>query len=240
MSEEIKEEIAMNESTENVGGSYLSQKSRLLNDFDKVVEKYGKRLLVSRYDSELADKIIEESHHEYEMLIPKIPDIGGKKNPRERSLIQSAWALAVYRGMKSHGKTAEEAGRLSYELVEAQLASTPRWILQLLGRWRFTRYSLNQRRKDALESQKRRYHEDWVLTFVEGNGKEFDFGSDATECGICKFFHAEGADELTPYLCRTEFAVSRALGLGMARTTTLAEGGKVCDTRYKRGRETRP
>ena len=230
----------MDKAAKNVGGPYLSQKSSLLNDFDKIVEKYGKRLLMSRYDSNLADKIIKESRHEYEILISEIPDIGGRKNPRERNLIQSAWALALYRGLKSHGKTAEEAGRLSYELVEAQLTSVPQWILRFLGRWRFTKYSLNQRRKDALESQKRRYHEDWVLTFIEGNGNEFDFGSDATECGICKFFHTQGADELTPYLCRTEFAVSRAFGLGMARTMTIAEGSKVCDTRYKRGRETKP
>jgi hypothetical protein len=61
---------------------------------------------------------------------------------------------------------------------------------------------------------------------------------DTTECAICKFFHAQGADELTPYMCLTEFAVSKALNMGLVRTTTIAEGGEKCDPRYKRGRET--
>ena len=220
-------------------GAYANQKTRLLKDFDKAVEKHYKRVLISHYGSDLVDIILKESRHEYDTLISEIPDIGGKKNTREKHLIRSVWVLALYRALKSHGKTTEEVGRLSYELAEAQLASTPWWIRQLLGRWWFTKYSLNKKRKDALESQKRRYHENWVLTFVEGSGKEFDFGTDITECAVCKFFHAQSADEFTPYICRTDFPLSQALGLGIVRTTTIAEGGKVCDFRYKRGRETK-
>jgi hypothetical protein len=39
-------------------------------------------------------------------------------------------------------------------------------------------------------------------------------------------------------MCLTDFAVSKALGMGLIRTTTIAEGGVKCDFRYKRGRET--
>jgi hypothetical protein len=79
----------------------------------------------------------------------------------------------------------------------------------------------------------------WVWSFVEGDGAEFDFGTDITECAIKKFLCAQGADELTPYLCRIDFAVSRAFGMGLSRTMTIAEGGEKCDFRYKRGRETK-
>ncbi len=219
--------------------SYADQKTRLLKDFDKAVKKHYRRVLASHYGSDLADTVLKETRHEYDTLISEIPDIGGKKNTREMHLVRSAWVLALYRTLRSHGKTTEEVGRLSYELAEAQLASTPRWLLQLLGRWWCTRYSLNNKRKDALESQKRRYPNNWVLTFVEGDGKEFDYGTDITECAVCKFYHAQGADEFAPYICRTDFPLGQALGLGIVRTTTIAEGGKVCDFRYKHGRETR-
>ena len=222
--------------TKTVGRPYLNQKSRLLKDFDKTVKKHGKKLLISHYDSNLADTIVKKSRHEYENLISEIPDIGGKKNSSQTNLIMSAQCLALYRSLKSHGKNAGEAGQLIYELEEAQLTSVPRWILLLVGRWRFTKYSLNKMKKQAVESQNRRYPEDIVFTFLKGDGKEFDYGKDITECAICKFFHAQGADELVPYLCRTEFAVSRALGLGLVRTMTIAEGGKKCDPRFKRGR----
>jgi hypothetical protein len=220
-------------------GPYTNQRTRLLRDFDKSILKLGRRVLEAHYSGELVDTVLKESRREYEALIPMIPDIGGKKNPSETNLIKSAQSLALYRALKSHGKTAGEAGRLIYEFVEAQLNSLPRWILLLLGRWRFTRYNLNKLKKQAVESQKRRYPEDWVFTFLDGDGKEFDFGRDYSECAIYKFLHAQGADELVPYLCRTEFAVSRAFGMGLVRTMTIAEGGKKCDPRFKRGRETK-
>jgi hypothetical protein len=93
-------------------------------------------------------------------------------------------------------------------------------------------------REQAAESQKRQYPGDWVFTFVEGDGKEFDYGLDFTECGICKLYHAQGADELTPYLCLMDDVVSKAFDRGLVRHKTLAEGADVCDFRYKAGRET--
>jgi hypothetical protein len=93
-------------------------------------------------------------------------------------------------------------------------------------------------KSQATESQKRLYPDDWVWRFVEGNGREFDYGIDVTECGAFKFFHTQGADELLPYMCRLDFAISEAMGMGLARTMTLAEGGEKCDYRFKRGRKT--
>jgi hypothetical protein len=219
-------------------GYYTDQKSKLLSDFSKFFGKYGRRVLVSHYGKDLADTIVKETHNEYEELIPKLPYVGGKKNNLTKSLIQSAWALALFRALKVHGKTAEETGRMLYEMVEMQLRSYPKLLRYLVGRWYFTRYNYKKMKQQAAESQKRLYPEDWVWSFVQGDGKEFDWGIDNTECGACKFFHAQGADELTPYMCLLDFAMSKELGMGLVRTMTVAEGGEKCDFRYKRGRET--
>jgi hypothetical protein len=109
----------------------------------------------------------------------------------------------------------------------------------IAGRWQFTRFNTSKLKKKAAESQKRLYPGDWVWSYVEGDGKAFDFGFDMTECALVKFLHAEGADELVPFLCRIDFATSKAFGWGLVRTTTLAEGGEKCDFRFKRGRETK-
>lgn len=87
-------------------------------------------------------------------------------------------------------------------------------------------------------TQLRRYPGDWVADYLEGDGGEFDYGLDITECGICKFYHQQGADELAPYLCLSDYVLSDALGRGLVRCQTLAEGDPVCDFRFKRGRET--
>jgi hypothetical protein len=220
------------------GGYYAAQKSKLLRDFDKTFGKYGRRTLVQHYGDDLADQILLDSRREYEALIANIPDVGGKKNALETYLVQSAWALALFRALSNRGRTAEETGKICYEMVEARLYSYPGLIRYIVGRLRFAA-ELNKMKNGAAESQRRFYPGDWVWSFVEGDGKEFDFGYDMTECAICKFFHTQGADELTPYMCRTDFAVSKALGSGLSRTMTIAEGGQKCDFRFKRGRETK-
>ncbi len=217
---------------------YDSQRLKLLKDFDKTWKKHGRKILVRCYGDILSDTIINESRQEFEILISELPYIGGKKNPWTKVLIQCAGFLAVYKVLKAHGKTVEEAGRIAYELVEAQLLSYPKLLRRLIGWWSFTRYALNKLRKQSATSQKRLYPGDWVLCFVQGDGKEFDYGMDITECAISKFFHAQGADELTPFACLTDFATSKALGWGLVRTMTIAEGAEKCDFRFKRGRET--
>jgi hypothetical protein len=103
----------------------------------------------------------------------------------------------------------------------------------------WSRRYLRRLRERAAESQARRYPGDYVYTFVEGDGLTFDYGVDYAECATVKFLNAQGAPELAPYLCAADILYSQALGWGLQRTTTLAEGGDRCDFRFKRGGETR-
>ncbi|MDI6905844.1 MAG: L-2-amino-thiazoline-4-carboxylic acid hydrolase, partial [Candidatus Bathyarchaeia archaeon] len=123
---------------------------------------------------------------------------------------------------------------------QALLDRYPKFLLHLLTRlWLFKYFMKRRMKKLAAESQKRRHLGDWVFTVIQGEGEEFDFGIDYAECGICKFFHAQGADEFTPYLCLLDFPKSKAFGLGLVRTMTIAEGAEKCDFRWKIGRETK-
>jgi hypothetical protein len=74
-----------------------------------------------------------------------------------------------------------------------------------------------------------------VREHVEGDGVRFEWGMDYTECGIVKFLHSQGADEFTPYLCLTDYALFGALGIELKRTMTLAEGCEKCDFRFRKG-----
>lgn len=225
--------------SEDTDSYYARSKRKLLKGFDSKA-RVARRILTSCYGAELADTITGEARQEYEALIPQLPYIG-EKNLFLGELFQSAAALVLYRVMKRCGKTVEEAGKILYDLVEQQLHHYPGFLLRRVARLRFCAHRL---KKHAAESQERRHPESWVFTFVEDGReegkKEFDFGLDFTECAICKFFHAQGADEFTPYVCLVDFPMSRAFNMGMVRTMTLAEGHAKCDFRYKRGRETGP
>jgi hypothetical protein len=85
--------------------------------------------------------------------------------------------------------------------------------------------------KAARRSQARRYPGDWVFEVVHGDGESFDFGVDMTECGIVKFFHSQGADEVVPYLCELDYIGAETMGVGLQRTKTLAWGCDRCDFR---------
>jgi hypothetical protein len=216
---------------------YLSKKSELLKGHDKGTKSL-KKILASHFDDDHTNTILMETHQEFESIIPEIPYIGGDENFNTKNLIMASSCLAIYRVLKAHGKSVDEIGKIIYEMCEA-LVDYPTFILRLIGRLKYGKGYEEKIKRWATESQKRQYPGDWVAIFIEGDSIEFDYGFDMTECGIVKFFHAQGADEITPYICVTMDGVfSKAFNRGLVRTMTLAEGYDRCDFRYKRGRET--
>ncbi len=214
---------------------YLVRKQQLMREFYQAM-KSAEQVLVSRYGSVQTESIIQQTRQEFESLLFRLPYIGGDDNPLTDTLIQSAQFLAIYRVLKSYGKPVEETGEVCYLMTEAALCNSPRVLVRLSGKNRFNRLSVGQLKQQAVRSQEREYPGGWVYQVVDGDGKNFDYGVDYTECAICKFYHAEDADELVPYVCLLDYPVSKALGTGMTRTTTLADGAERCDFRFKPGR----
>ena len=230
-------ESSAGEESQKVGNYYTSRTSKLLKEFDKSVSRV-KGVFVSRYGGGSTDTMIGEARQEYEALIPQLPYIGGKQ-PFTQFIISTAWFLAMYRVLKRHGETIEEIGKIVYEMSEAFLNAYPGFLRRLFGHTTFSRRYLRRLRKRAAESQKRQYPGDYAYTFVEGDGETFDYGVDYTECATCKFLNEQGAPALAPYLCAVDCLYSEALGWGLVRTMTLAEGAEKCDFRFKKDGETR-
>ncbi len=219
------------------GTYYLARKEELLTSFDDSAP-YFLRVLASRYSPGQAETIARETRQAYADLIPQLPYIGGADNMLTGNLVQSAWALGLYRVLKARGEKVEQVGKLLYRFVDQQMKVYPHGLMRLMQLVESSSSVLEGLRASAAESQKRRYPYDWVYTMVEGDGEAFDWGMDYTECGICKFYRAQNAAELTPYLCLLDFPMSRAADAGLARKLTLANGDAKCDFRYQRGRET--
>jgi hypothetical protein len=216
-----------------LGADYsVSQTAEWLAEFDADAE-HLRSFLADAYGQDEADAMLSQARERFVALIPQLPYIGGDENHLTGELVRAARCLAVYQAMQAHGKTAAEAGKVLYDAAAAQAAqpspTTQLWTGQELMR---------RRRERAGRSQRRQYPADWVYTFVPGDGEAFDYGYDFTECAARKLYRAHGADELLPYYCFLDFAVSKAAGLGLRRTMTLAEGHAKCDHRFKRGRPT--
>ncbi len=216
---------------------YTDQQEKLVRDFAKKLRRV-QGFIDAYFEDETGAELCDEFVASFVEIIPRIPYIGGKSNPLTGELIQSAWALAIYDVLHRRGKNVTEIGMFIYKTREALIASYPRLLLLLFGWYWFSKRFKNKRRELAKETQKREYEGNFVVTFVEGDDETFDYGFDDTECAILKFFRQENVAELTPYLCASDIPLSRALNLGIQRTTTLALGGERCDFRLTRGGKT--
>jgi hypothetical protein len=216
---------------------YESRTKRLLAEFDLAVGRVSD-LFASRYGPSDAGAMVTEAREVYRTLIPDLPYVGGAQ-PLTQFVVATGWFLAMYRALSAQGRPVEEAGRLVYEVTEAYLRRYPGVARRLMRHMTFSRLYLARLRRRAQESQERRYPGAYVFLYVPGDGVTFDYGVDYLECASCTFLARQGAAELAPYLCTADYIYSEMFGWGLARTTTLAEGGDRCDFRFKRGGPTR-
>jgi hypothetical protein len=209
---------------------YIRKKTELLNKFDSEARTWSP-VVITQYGEIPAYRILQEAHQNFESLIPQIPYIGGDENNLTKNLVESVWYLAFYQAMKKRGKTAEEDGKIIYDafLIKAGKPQPP----IPPSEWLTAEQLMERRRKGAARSQERRYPGDYVYTFIVGDGKEYDYGYDFTECASLKFYHAQGADEFLPFYCYLDFVASKARGIGFSRTMTLHEGHGECNHRWK-------
>ncbi len=216
---------------------YVSRRRKLLREFDKTLVRV-QPLFLTRYGLEGADSLSAEARQQYEGLIPQLPYLGAEQ-PFTQFLISTAWFLAMYRVLRGRGVPLEEIGALSYEASAAYLQAYPQFLRRFMGHMTFSSRYLRKLQQRAAESHERRYPGGYVYDFVPGDGRTFDYGVDYLECASVKFLRAQGAAEFAPYLCAADVLYSEALGWGLHRTMTLAEGAERCDFRFKRGGETR-
>jgi hypothetical protein len=198
---------------------------------------YAKRLgpvITERFGDREASLVLAEARVEFESLIRTIPFIGGRANPLTWNLETSAMFLALYRALERRGVGTPEAGTLFARMIDRWLSSFPRILLRVGGLWRFSPWYLRSIRRRAKWSGRRTYPDDFVYDFVPA-GPGFDWGVNYTECAIVKFYGAHGAGELVPFMCPIDFQLSRAFGLGLRRSQTIALGDPRCDFRFRRG-----
>ena len=211
---------------------YIAHKKRFLWEFDLVAK--SARSVMERYFDEDARALLIETRREFEALIPQFPYIGGKQ-PHTEFIVFTGLLLAVYRISTKHGKTTEQTGKMVFETGGAFLNSFPTFLLRLFMPLSFSRRAMDRMRQGAIESQQRKYPEGNVIEFIDGDGINFDYGVDYLECASCKFLAKQGSSEIAPYLCPVDIHYSKALGWGLIRTMTLAEGADRCDFRFKKG-----
>lgn len=213
--------------------NYLYRKNQLIRTFDKLLARIHPSVF-AWLGAEQAEQFMQQARQEYEALIPRIPYIS------DNALILTFFFpvtryLAVYRALQRQGRTLEDAGRLIFLISKEEARAIPYVGRRLMETLWFSRWFRRLIKKGALKSQQRRYAGGFVLSYVEGDGREFDYGFDYSQCANCKFLRAENAFELAPYVCATDKPISELMGWGLTRPKTIADGFPICGFRFKKG-----
>jgi hypothetical protein len=218
-------------------GYYSSRKEKLLKDFDRI-SALIKASLVARYGEEFTSTLQREARQEYEKLIPEIPYIKGARARALNSfLLGTAQELAAYKVMKKHDKPPGEAWELCHEALRFRVAEIPQWKRWLLRCFMFSRLARKIVARRARQQQKVHFG-DFEVEYLIGEGDEFDFGVNYLQCGNLTFVKRHAGEEFAPYVCMSDIVLGEALGWGLIRTQTLADGCSHCDFRFKKGAPT--
>lgn len=218
---------------------YLKNKKKMIQSVKKQIN-FLAYVLSDKQDKKDVDNIINEIYKEFENLLPQLPYIGGMKNSQTKKIVGTAPYLCFYKVMKRRNMDIHEIGKLIYEASSNFWSSYPKIAGLLMRKLMKSSFYFNKFLvPDAERSHIRKYKGDFVYSAINGDSKNYDFGMDYRECGICKYFHEQGADELTPYMCLLDYAQCEALKIGLERNMTIAEGADRCDFRIKIGGQTR-
>jgi hypothetical protein len=213
---------------------YVGRKSALLKQHDKMMA-LGAGMMYDQYGESVTGAILAETRATFELLIPKIPYIGGKANSLTDTLEQMTSLLTLYQVMKPYGIPVEEIGSLVHRMAQAWASQYPAFARRLIGRLYMSQLWRKRTRKKALVSQNGEYPGNFVFEVVDGDGQNYEWGINYLECGVVKFFQAQGADEFTPYMCVIDYLLFPNIGIDLQRQGTIANGCTHCDFRFKRG-----
>lgn len=222
-------------STNGASNYYLEHKKEITDDFRTTVKGVA-QFWEPEFGLKRTRMLTDQALGLFDRLLPEFPDVGGERNWDTKFIPIAAWYVALYLPMRTNGKTAEDLGKLVYELNKIGLQDVSKEKALGERERMFSRESLDKMRDWAAWTQKREHPANWVAYFMLGNGKEFDYGYDYTECALVKYFKAQGVPELAPYVCLNDFPNSAIFGSGLRRAKTIAQGDGICDFRYKKGR----
>ena len=218
-------------------GFYTSRKEKLMRDLEASCTLM-RSSLIARFGEEIAKELQNEVLQRYEEMIQEIPYIrGSRAKALNTFLLISAQELAVYKAVSKHGKSPSEAWELCHETLRLRLAGFPTWKKWVMRRFMFSnlvRWIVGRR---AYKKQKNRFG-DFEIEYIIGDGEDFHFGVNYLQCANYKFVLEHGGADFAPYVCMSDIALSEAMGWGLIRTQTLADGFPHCDFRFKKGGKT--
>jgi hypothetical protein len=183
------------------------------------------------------DGIRQEVMDEFEIVLTKMPYVGGAASRMSDFFMRLMGFMAISRVLRRHGVAPSVIGDIERETYRAQLLTVPEAERLASGRQFMSPENQNllreQAARSATDNYQKEFPDDFVYDFVEpGLGDNFEFGINYKACGFCKFAARHGDKELLPNICGLDFDAYATHGIHLERTQTLAGGASHCDFRF--------
>jgi hypothetical protein len=212
---------------------YAVRKEKLLKDLG-VLFNSARRILPAHVRASEVTAILDDTRQGFGDMLAQLPNLGGDRNLFNSSIVAGVAALAYIRALDSRGVPSASIYESLYRIYFDAYSSLPGPLKAALRWFEFSGAHMRQLKAFARWTQQRAHSENYVVQFLPGDGRGFDFGFDVTECALVKFYGHMHAEEHLPYVCAGDFAASCALKTGLRRTTTISNGAAICDFRYGR------
>ncbi|MFX1391244.1 MAG: L-2-amino-thiazoline-4-carboxylic acid hydrolase [Promethearchaeota archaeon] len=215
---------------------YMKEKPQLMKRFGYSLI-IAKDLLMERFDEAKSEELINQMRKKYEELLPKIPDVGGKRNLFISIITDKVSLLAMFFILEKLGYTYREIGEFAIKFTEIEtkkaMERTEKKGMKLIDFY-FNDVFFSSAKAHCDDTLKRKYPDNWVMEYVDGTNEDFDYGLNVSECAIHKIYNKLGAEKYAPFGCLLDFAQANTLGYGLTRTKSLANGAQGCDHRFSK------
>ncbi len=218
---------------------FADRKEKSLKDLAPLFAS-ARKVLPAHVKADEIPGILEETRQGFGHLLVELPDLGGDRNLFNSSIIASVAALAFIRVLEAREVPSDRIHRSLYAINFETYSSLPGFLKAALRWYEFSGMHLRKLEAFSRWTQERKCPGNYVVEFVSGDGIDFDFGFDVSDCAVLNFYLRMQAEKHLPYVCVGDFAAASALGTGLRRTTTLSNGAVQCDFRYRRNRESLP
>ena len=165
----------------------------------------------------------------YRQIIARLPAF--ERGDRFRMNIVNCAMLGAY---VLHMPLRPTLAQLTEYYEKAMMIPPVRWICRLSGKRKFSAKDMAAMRQTEQRRAADRNPYSWNMTLLpyeDGSGYEARF----TRCGICTLMRELGLYDLTPAMCRLDYAMTEAGETAeFVRQYTLASGGPYCDCGYKK------
>ena len=205
----------------------------LLQQYDER-KQWRRELYLEIFPENEIDDILDEMRESYEALIPDMPYIG-ESNFHLQWFIPNSEKLAEYLVVKNYGVSKKEYSNLHLTQASRDLLNDfTKDQLIGIGKMQFGYQTELFMMATALWSQFRLYPDDYIIYFRKGDGVDFDWGLDYTQCANVQLYKKYDAqDLLLPMVCTQDDLAGSLMRTGYRRTMQIATGDPICDLRWK-------